>query len=254
MKSTARTLLARLAVLGLGTMCATAALAAPVTLYSGGAGPVSEGWTLNNSGSDTQVTGAGTTQFTTVNNGGGQTSQWSTYAYGTGATDYIAAIRLQVLSSSQNFLDAGLAFSAFGTVGTIIQNDRVNSLMIVNGSVLWGDQGGNAAVANSTGFHDYVIRYLNGTLDVFFDESLAAVQAGTANSILTRTTAPAGSNGVGTIVFGDATNDPNFNSSYIVDYVDFQDLNAPSDVPEPAMLGLFGIGAIGLGLARRRKA
>ncbi len=31
-------------------------------------------------------------------------------------------------------------------------------------------------------------------------------------------------------------------------------LENPADVPEPAMLGLFGLGAIGLGLSRRRKA
>ncbi len=34
---------------------------------------------------------------------------------------------------------------------------------------------------------------------------------------------------------------------------EFRDTYAPVDVPEPAMLGLFGMGALGLGLARRRK-
>lgn len=39
----------------------------------------------------------------------------------------------------------------------------------------------------------------------------------------------------------------NYGLSYIVEF-------EADDVPEPAMLGLFGLGALGLGLSRRRKA
>lgn len=157
-----------MSVLAVGALSVAIATAAPITLYDGSATPVAEGWTRNTGAAGTETVGAGTTQFTTVNDPNGRTSQQSTYAYVTGATNF-TSIRLQVISSSHNPNDAGLTFSSFGTAGSFIRNDRYNNLMIDSGVVLWGDEGASGAIANGSGFHEYAIRYLNGTLDVYFD-------------------------------------------------------------------------------------
>ncbi len=74
---------------------------------------------------------------------------------------------------------------------------------------------------------------------MFIDQVFADVVAGTATAALSRPgTGPSSpSYDVGTIVFGDNTNDsafggPYFNSAYTVDFVMFEDLSRVV-VPEP---------------------
>lgn len=79
------------------------------------------------------------------------------------------------------------------------------------------------------------------------DASFADILAGTAVAVLSRpAVVPEAGKVPGLIVFGDATNDPNINSHYVVDSVTLN-----SAVPEPGAMILAGTGALGL-LRRRR--
>lgn len=246
-------LLSRLAILGLCVLSVAAASAAPVTLYGGSSAPGAEGWTRSHDGGAV-VSDAGTSLFTTVNSSAStRISEYDTYSYDTGAGNFIVSIRLKVASSSHNLLDGGLVFSALGTGGAVLQNDRRNSLMIDEGQVLWGDETGGAAAVTTGEFHEYVLRYLNGNLDFFLDASYEDIQSGAAAALLSRPSVLPFNAVAGVIVFGDATNDRDFNSQYTVDFVKFQNLDATLTVPEPGTLALVGLSLVGI-LARRRRA
>jgi hypothetical protein len=244
----------RLVVLSLAVslLSRSAANAAPmVTLYDGSSSPTSQGWSrLNRGGTEATDTATGTTEFSTMTGPG----FFNIYTYATRATDYIVSIRLAVLDSSFNPFDAAITFSPFGNAAALPTNDRNSSLTTGDGTVLWGDNAGGSVSGSTTAFHEYELRYQNGTLDFFRDATYADIINGTAVSLLSRTTGPTPAKNVGTIVFGDATNDANFNSRFVVDFVNLQDLAAAPTVREPGTLTLLVAGLVTLGARRRRRA
>jgi hypothetical protein len=229
------------------------AIAAPISLYDGSSSPTSQGWSRQSNGG-TETVGAGTSDFNTLTAVPEVVAGlYNMYTYATGATAYIVSIELQVLASSYNSFDAAITFSPFGDAADFPTNDRANSLTIGNGVLLWGDNAGGSVTLDTSVFHEYALRYQGGHLDVFVDASFDSIANGTAIALLTRTTGPTAGKNVGTIVFGDATNDVNVNSHYVVDFVNFQDLNAATTVPEPGTLASLAFGLATLGARRFRR-
>lgn len=137
----------------------------------------------------------------------------------------------------------GVFDGGFPSYGT--QKDRETMLAIDAGSVSWGDNTGSSLIDTSQ-FHEYAVRYVNGRLDVYIDAAYADIVAGTVTSVLSRTSAPYAAPGM--IVFGDQTNDPNVDSNYVVDFVRFENLAAPamaaSAIPTLSQWALLGLAAI----------
>lgn len=227
-----------------------AAAAAPISLYDGSASPTAQGWTRFG-GDGTEVVGAGTTAFNTLSaipelmDG-----NYDTYTFATGANDFVVSIGLQALTSSYNSFDAAITFSPFGNAA-FPTNDRLNSLTIGMDMVLWGDNVGPSVAVDTSVFHEYAFRYLDGNLDVFVDTPFDSIVAGTAVAALSRPGVVLQATKIpGVIVFGDATNDANVNSHYVVDFVNFEALE-PQPVPEPVALTLVGLGVVSSAVRRR---
>ena len=225
----------------------TVAAAAPVILYDGSDVPTAQGWTRSSTGG-TETVGSGSTRFVTTGSETPVTAVFNTYAFATGATDFVVSIRLSVAASGFNQYDGALVFSAFGSDGWL-GADRDRGLMIGETAVAWGDSANSDALVNTGTFHEYAFRYLGGTLDVYIDSAFDSIVGGTATPVLSRAAVPPAHWSVGTIVFGDNTNDVGYGSDYIVDFVKFQNL-ALVQLPEPAALAML-VGALGW-MARRR--
>lgn len=239
----------RLAVLTLGvfSLSLTAASAAPITLYDGSSSPTSQGWNVSSWGL-TETAGAGTRVFDTRSASDGL----GLFRYATGASEFVVSIRLQVTESTYNHADAGLFFSPSSSVNSFAP-DRLNSVIIGESSLQWGDlTGGSYGLNTTTQFHEYALRYQGGTLDFFVDANFDDIVAGTAVAALSRTN-PALWGTVGMVAFGDGTNDQGVNSRYAVDFVKFQDLTPATPVPEPASLTLLGLGLVGVAARTRRR-
>ena len=235
----------RLAAVLLGVFSVGVASAAQIVLYDGTTAPTAQGWQQSSDAGGgtitTLVESDGTTRFTTTS--GAQTSARNIYYFTTGASNYIASIRLKVLTSSFNPLDAGLMFTTPGdgtnSLPALNQTGRSNMVTITNGQVQWGDLNGSATVT-ANAFHEYAIRYQNSKLDVYVDATYANIRSGAATPLLSRT--PPTFTNPGVMIFGDQTNDSTVDSDYYVDFVEFQDL----DVAAPT-LALTSSGSSGYG-------
>lgn len=205
----------------------SAAWAAPLALYDGSDVPNEQGWERSNIGGSV-IVGGGTTQFVTTTAPGGRSGEQNLYRYGVNTSNFIASIRLNAISVSRhNTLDAGLMFSVSNSFLFPFGNsaDRSAMLYIDANAIGWGDDTGSVAF-NTSGFHEYAIRYLNGQANVYIDASYADIISGAATPVLVRGIVGASGNN-GAIAFGDQSNDSSVDSNYVVDYVNFQNLNLP---------------------------
>ncbi|MEH1942417.1 MAG: hypothetical protein V7L01_19685 [Nostoc sp.] len=175
------------------------------------------------------------------------------------ATNYLISMGVKVLRSSFNSFDYGLGLSPFTL-------DRSNSLTIGEKSIQWSDLVGDSFAIDTSVFHEYAISYIDGNLNVYVDNSFDDIIAGTATPVLTRTgVTPQNESVVGTVAFGDQSNDsstfPNccVNSAYQLDFIRFESLDNITSVPEPNTnfaLFSFGLGILfinkKLGFSRKR--
>ena len=231
------------AVVPLGAIMLAPAFAAPLILYDGAAAPAAP-WGQNIIGSPVVTPlGDGTTAFQTITPVGARSGEANLYSYTTDTANFIASIRLKVLAvNAHNQLDAGLMFSAYPYFSLPAGNSgsRSSMLYIDAARIGWADDTQSTPVDTSQ-FHEYTIRYVNGALDVFIDTAYADIQSGTATPVLSRTVATSNTSSAD-IVFGDQSNDPNVDSHYVVDYVQLLDLSPPSP---PAIAGAdVGDGAV----------
>lgn len=212
-----------------------AAGAAPVIVYDGNAVPTAQGWTRHTivgpGGPATETVGAGTTEFSTLNfSSGHQSGTTNEYQLATGATNFVVSIRVKATVTSYNNLDAGLTFSAYGSGGPQA-SERFSNVAISPGKIQFGDAGGSFVV-DTTVFHEYAMRLINGNLSVYVDGNFDDIVAGTAVPVMSRSNVvPQTGRIPGNIVFGDATNDANYDSLYTVDFVKFYDYGAQPPIP-----------------------
>lgn len=230
-----------------GWACVASVHAAPGFIYDGNALPSAQGWQRQAQGLATEVVdGNGTAQFATATAPAASASGVQLYQYATGASNFIASIRLQAQSvNAHNPLDSALMFSLSDTnffpFGSNTQ--RSNMLAIDIDRIQWADDAGGSVALDATQFHEIALRYRNGRIDVYIDADFADIAAGTAAPVLTRTLTPFA--GPALVVFGDQTNDPNIDSSYAVDFVRFQDLDVV-DPPASAVTAVPTVGEWGL--------
>jgi len=217
-----------------GLLFVSTAWASPTTLYDGSTAPDLQGWQKFNQQTPYAVSAgtgsdSGTTRFTTTTQNGARTSGANLYKYSVGTTNFIASIRLKAVSVSQhNQLDAGLMFSVTDTFAGPAGNsvNRSSMLYLDATAIGWGDDTGSAAFSTLGAFHEYAVRYHNGQLSVYIDTDYAAIASGTATPVLSRTLSTSNTTSA-EIVFGDQSNDPNVDSDFFVDYVQFQSLDLP---------------------------
>lgn len=195
------------------------------------------------------------------------------YSRNINATNYIISLGVEVLRSSFNSFDYGLGLSPFAqqffdTNGNYLGSniDRTNSLTIGENSIQWSDLVGDSFAIDTSVFHEYAISYIDGNLNVYVDNSFDDIIAGKATPVLTRTgVTPQDESVVGTVAFGDGSNDSGFfpnccvNSAYQLDLIRFQSLDNVTSVPEPNTnfaIALFGLGSLlihkNLRFSRRR--
>lgn len=134
-------------------------------------------------------------------------------------------------------------------------------LYIESARMGWADDTASVAIDASI-YHDYVVRYLNGVISVYLDVPYGDIVAGTATPLLTKNLFTS-NNSSAVILFGDQTNDPNFDSTYQVDYVRYENLNvvpgaaAPQSIPTLSEWGVIIMSAalalLGLARIRRRR-
>lgn len=177
------------------------------------------------------------------------------------ATNYIISMGVKVLRSSFNSYDYGLGLSPFAQQFFYPNGDysstgvdRTNSLTIGENSIQWSDLVGDSFIIDTSVFHEYAISYIDGNLNVYVDSSFDDIIAGTATPVLTRTgVTPQNEGTVGTVAFGDQSNDSMFfpnccvNSAYELDFIRFQSLDDVASVPESntnLALAFFGLSSL----------
>lgn len=237
---------------------------AATTLFDGSGLPDSVGWNL-----DSFVAEPGNGTITVTPQSGGSSSDVLSvsttgtavhlYSKNVGATNYIISMGVTILRSSFNSYDWGLGLSPFaGQVFTpsgdfaYSEPDRVNSLTIGEGSIQWSDLEGGSFALDTSVFHEYAISYVGDKLNAYVDSSFEDIAAGTATPVLTRSGVRPNPNEVGTVAFGDQSNDSSYppnccvNSAYQLNFVRFQSVPTVA-VPEPntvSALIFFGLSGL----------
>ncbi|RYG98521.1 MAG: hypothetical protein EON58_06860, partial [Alphaproteobacteria bacterium] len=138
---------------------------------------------------------------------------------------------MKAAATGFNTLDAALTISAFGSGTTIPVSDRFNNVAVSPGRIQFGNEIGGSFVLDTTIYHEYAIRLLNGNLSVYVDANFSDIIAGTAVPVMSRNNVvPQIGRIPGQIVFGDATDDTYVDSRYTVDFVKFDDYSPPEAI------------------------
>ncbi|MBD0387556.1 MAG: hypothetical protein ICV54_13790 [Nostoc sp. C3-bin3] len=250
-------------VLGCVGVGLPSAAQAATFLFDGSGTPDAVGWQLDSFG-EPNGTITVTPQFTGKPSDVLSVSTTGTavnlYSRNINATNYIISLGVKVLRSSFNSFDYGLGLSPFAqqffdTNGNYLGSniDRANSLTVGENSIQWSDLVGDSFAIDTSVFHEYAISYTDGKLNVYVDNSFDDIIAGTATPVLTRTgVTPQNESVVGTVAFGDQSNDSSFfpnccvNSAYQLDFIRFESLDNVTSVPEPN--SNFAIFFFGLGI------
>ncbi len=232
-------------------------------LFTGSGTPEEQGWALQSgaghlggSVSIATQTGGGLSDVLQAETSG---MQYHQYSLNTGYSQFLVGARLQIISASHNYADAGFMLSPFGTWNSWGSSpDRLNSVYIDPAEMGFMNLTSSVSVVPGD-FHEYAILYRNNLLEVFIDETFTDILGGVASPVLSRN-GPMLNPGV--IAFGDQTNDLDVNSSYILDYIKFQGLsiNSPPPPPPPppqvllpTTIWLFMSGLAGLFVAVKRR-
>lgn len=254
--------------------------AASVVLFDGSGIPEDQGWSVFSSTGPEPVittqTGGGLSDLFSVETAGRRIHK---YRYDAGSSALLTSIRVAVADASHNFADAGFYFSVIHSNGEWMP-DRANSIYIDSDEIGFMNSGLSSEESwtyslDATEFHEYVIRYSSThLLELFVDAQFSDIESGIVTPVLIRQMYEDQSfpglgpnywdnHHVGSISFGDMTNDLNVNSSYEVDFVRYENLGEleerppseapPGAVPAPSAIWLFGSGLAGIGYQQLRK-
>ena len=212
------------------------------TLFDGTSLPAQQGWSVFSSGGGDSNSGPSprvTFESRGAISGGLSVETAGTrihrYSYQTHADELVATIRVKVLASSHNAFDSGFYFSLSdnGLLG-----DRANSIYISPEEIGFADGQGHKQPVDAANHHDYSLQFRAGTISVFIEQTLDDIRNGAAHPVLSRQVVP-GDPGftAGVVGFGDNSNDGQFspaaNSTYVVEFVEIEDLSsAPAKVAD----------------------
>ncbi|BBD69263.1 hypothetical protein NIES4072_34090 [Nostoc commune NIES-4072] len=251
-------------VLGCASVGLPSAAQAATFLFDGTGTPEAVGWQLESSeppNSTITVTPQFSGRPSDVLSVSTTGTAVNLYSRNINANNYIISLGVKVLRSSFNSFDYGLGLSPFAQQiffpngnYSFSEVDRANSLTIGEKSIQWSDLVGDSFAIDTSVFHEYAISYIDGNLNVYVDNSFDDIIAGTATPVLTRTgVTPQNESVVGTVAFGDQSNDSiSFdnccvNSAYQLDFIRFQSLDNVTSVPEPSTnlaLAFFAFGGL----------
>jgi len=181
------------------------------TVLTGTVDPTAEGWVA-----ETNITSATTTsngsevEIDTIGATSSDTSPRLLYVRDVGLADGVAVNiewRMRVVDSDpHNQFDAEVVFmpriSALPFGAAV---DRSQMIYFDNDGIGWADGSESHAMDTTDGFHEYELRVdADGNAMLFVDGTLALSRAGMA---------------LGSLAFGDHTNDSNVDGHFILDYI-----------------------------------
>jgi len=267
----------------LGMLSASGPLqATPTLLFDGSGTPEAQGWTLLDTaglGVPPATVTVGPDVFSVETEGG----RIRTYAYATSPAAFLFSVNVAVTAASQDPFDAGfyigvISDSLVSVSEPINHPDRANSIFVTPSSIGFtnypapGYPGIQTYALDATQFHTYTIYYnADHLMQIFVDQSNSDILNDAATAVLSRqfysdrNSPGTGGNWdrylIGSLSFGDHSNDININSSYSIDFVNYE-ATGPlgprpvlASVPEPATMPLLvtGIGMLSVLSWRKRR-